>query len=120
MTQEDEELLLIDLCTRLPYDFFVHRYSDNADIRIDNISTFSHFLEYSEGEDFKPYFRPMLSMTEEEVDEFTQFDVYSDSEDIMPNYEAIDWLNKHHFDYRGLIKKGLAIAVTEENNPYKE
>ena len=31
----------------------------------------------------------------------------------------IDWLNKYHFDYRGLIKKGLAIEVTEDNNPYK-
>jgi hypothetical protein len=33
---------------------------------------------------------------------------------------VFDWLNKHHFDYRGLIEKGLAIEVTEENNPYKE
>ena len=33
--------------------------------------------------------------------------------------EYIDWLNKHHFDYRNLIGKGLAIAVTEENNPYR-
>lgn len=30
-----------------------------------------------------------------------------------------DWLNAHHFDYRGLIEKGLAIKVTEDNNPYK-
>ena len=29
-------------------------------------------------------------------------------------------LNRHHFDYRGLIPKGLAIEVTEENNPYKD
>lgn len=36
------------------------------------------------------------------------------------NAEAIDWLNAHHFDYRGLIEKGLAIEVTEKNNPYKE
>ena len=33
--------------------------------------------------------------------------------------DAMDWLNEHHFDYRGLIEKGLAIEVTEENNPYK-
>lgn len=31
----------------------------------------------------------------------------------------IDWLNAHHFDYRGLIPKGLAIAITKENNHYK-
>lgn len=33
--------------------------------------------------------------------------------------DVIDWLNKHHFDYRHLIEKNLAIEVTEENNPYK-
>jgi hypothetical protein len=38
----------------------------------------------------------------------------------IKNYEQVDWLNAHHFDYRNLIEKGLAIAVTEENNPYKE
>ena len=35
-------------------------------------------------------------------------------------YKSIDWVNKKMFDYRGLIEKGLAIAVTEKNNPYKE
>lgn len=34
-------------------------------------------------------------------------------------YHGTDWLNAHHFDYRGLIEKDLAIEVTEENNPYK-
>ena len=34
--------------------------------------------------------------------------------------ESLDWLNTHHFDYRGLIEKGLAIKVTEENNPYEK
>ena len=32
----------------------------------------------------------------------------------------LDWLNAHHFDYRGLIEKGLAIEVTKENNVYKD
>ena len=59
----------------------------------------------------KPYLRSMSSMTEEEVDEFTQFDVYANGEYIMPNYEVIDWLNAHHFDYRGLIKKDLALEA---------
>lgn len=34
--------------------------------------------------------------------------------------ESIDWLNAHHFDYRELIEKGLAISVTKENNPYEK
>ena len=51
--------------------------------------------------------------------------VYTDDEDGIkyPStflMDAIDWLNKHHFDYRGLIPLGLAIEVTEENNPYKD
>lgn len=54
-------------------------------------------------------------MTEEEIDEFIQFDAYSDIEYGIPNYDAIDWLNTHHFDYRGLIKRGLAIDATNLN-----
>ena len=27
--------------------------------------------------------------------------------------DVIDWLNAHHFDYRGLIEKGLAIKAPE-------
>ena len=108
MTQEEKQLLIKDLCARLPYRFFVHRYGDNAtDIRIDNISTFGHFLEYSEGEDFKPYLRPMSSMTDEEKDEYDRL--------VMCNASWVvdDWLNAHYFDYRGLIPKGLAIESPE-------
>jgi hypothetical protein len=66
----------------------------------------------------------MSSMTEEESDEFQQLDTECDK---MPtfdyvsieHYRIFDWLNAHHFDYRGLILKGLAIEVNESNNPYK-
>ena len=40
--------------------------------------------------------------------------------DIISSMETFDWLNKNHFDYRGLIPMDLVIAVTKENNPYKE
>lgn len=71
MTQEEKQLLLKDLCARLPYGFTVHRYSDNRDIAFgkNELDVFSHFLEYSEGEKFKPYLRSMESMTEEELKE---------------------------------------------------
>ena len=55
----------------------------------------------------------MSSMTEEEKKEV---------EDLNMNpfsCSVTDWLNAHHFDYRGLIEKGLAIVVNENNNPYK-
>lgn len=69
--------------------------------------------------DFKPYLRPMSSQTSEEREELNnilQYQYYSDDSCMC---EATDWLNAHHFDYRGLIDKGLAIEVTEENKPYK-
>ena len=64
-------------------------------------------------DDFKPYLRPMSSMTEEEKKESGE--LYKKNTGM---WDDLDWLNAHHFDYRGLIDKGLAIAVTEENNPY--
>ena len=71
----------------------------------------------------KPYLRPMSSMTEEEKEEYcnlqTKF-LCSSQYPVTDAYELFDWLNARHFDYRGLIPMGLAIAVTEENNPYKE
>lgn len=73
-----------------------------------------------------PYLRPLSSMTEEEVIEFNNIPSTKNyqivKEDLpwdVANYKQIDWLLKHHFDFRGLIPKGLAIAVTTENNPYK-
>ena len=87
-----------------------------------------------------PYLRSMSSMTEEEREELQKLsDKYfskaldkqieeslsssNRNESRILEYIAssviIDWLNAHHFDYHGLINKGLAIEVTEENNPYK-
>lgn len=88
----------------------------------------------------KPFLRPMSSMTEEEFKELTTItELQYDQLELrdwgngcktlefylseIPHYcviKVFDWLNSHHFDYRGLIEKGLAIAVTEENNPYKD
>lgn len=131
MKQEDKDLLLKDLCSRLPYGVIANTsYSNGCIIGIvKRQGVYKKSAEYIDIVTdkaicpiryIKPYLRSMSSMTEEEVDEFTQFDVYADGEYIMPNYKVIDWLNAHHFDYRGFIEKGLAIEVTEENNPYKE
>lgn len=67
--------------------------------------------------DFIPYLRPMSSMTAAEVDEYISLkeDIVA-SDDMtyfFETYESIDWLNKHHFDYRGLIEKGLALEAPE-------
>ncbi len=116
MTQEEKELLLKDLCARLPYGVICQMEDKliiNESQYYDSTLSERHIELFRNHKDFyiKPYLRSMSSMTEEEVDEFTQFDVYANGEYIMPNYEVIDWLNAHHFDYRGLIKKGLALEA---------
>ena len=139
MIKEDKQLLLKDLCARLPYGFIVHRYSDNCDITFkqNELDEFAHFLEYSEGEIFKPYLRPMSSMTEEERRKFVSImnvsaKMTADEEHpklifdktiaIRENgvttvldysFEAFDLLNKNMLDYRGLIDKGLALEALE-------
>ena len=131
MNKEDKELLLQDLCARLPYGvkvkfaiptLLVSVRNDRDGIKVITESTYSEHIYNIE--DIKPYLRPMSSMTEEEEKEYMNIDNRSYSCPMayahIPALDRIDWLNAHHFDYRGLIEKGLAIAVTEENNPYKE
>lgn len=116
MTREEKQLLLKDLCARLPYGFVVHRYSDNCDITFERneLDQFAHFLEYSEGEIFKPYLRPLSSMTDEERGISEQ--IYKDG----GFWAHFDWLNENHFDYRidpstgkTLITSNLALEAPE-------
>lgn len=142
MTQEDKQLLLVDICGRLPYGICAnlpnhHLVSHKYYIYECNVKNgwTTGILNcagreecYSaEIEDVQPYLRPISSMTKEEKKEFldavtweTNGKFYIDEcEDITFYQEKYDWLNAHHFDYRGLIEKGLAIS-TEEFNPYKD
>ena len=124
MKQEDKELLLKDLCARLPYGVICYNSDTESNFKLCDVAdidsgypTFDY--GYGELETVKPYLRPMSSMTEEEEEEYDRLNVYELG--LFPHTEeAFDWLNAHHFDYRGLIDKGLAIEVTKENNPYKE
>lgn len=116
MTQEEKQLLLIDLCARLSYGVKInvpHHYEDE-----DGIITLDAFWlhDIQNGrKEIKPYLRSMDSMTEEEVFNYSHLDLldYSNDGFEMPNYRSIDWLNAHHFDYRGLIDKGLALEAPE-------
>lgn len=118
MTQENKELLIKDLCARLPYgvkvnneiqgDFVIYGICENY---VFARTTTSH-VDFSV-ENIKPYLFPLSSMTEEQK---SQYNFYLTR--IVFAYDAsllIDWLNKNHFDYRGLIKKSLALDATNLN-----
>ena len=130
MIQEDKKLLLQDLCGRLSHgvkckvwyndktlnikctgiDFYTNTVNldipgdDNAKVYVDNI---------------KPYLFPLSSMTEEQkiiYGDLCYAVIHSLAWDMQAALnELIDWLNKNHFDYRGLIEKGLAVNATGLN-----
>ncbi|MBR5297441.1 MAG: hypothetical protein IKU29_06210 [Parabacteroides sp.] len=125
MTKEDEELLLKDLCTRLPYGV---KYMDilNPD---EYPSTLQSIDErglvmasdgfYIEIENVKPYLFPMSNMTKEQNKEYINLcETILDDMGYPATFDTIDsldWLNKNYFDYRGLIPKGLANDATNLN-----
>lgn len=147
MTQEEKQLLLKDLCARLPYGVKVEntsfanttiqtlfgRVSDSEFIMLETYKQVGgedysivhdgvHFTGYIEN--IKPFLRLMSSMTEEEREEFRAFGgvtSYSPQHNTWAisafSPEAYDWLLANHFDYRGLIEKGLALEAP--NDMYK-
>lgn len=132
MTPENKELLLKDLCARLPYHIRVKVWLKDGtteegalDLEHNYGDVLKDAFYYNEIVKIKPYLFPMSSMTEEQKKEYNLlqnfvpiyyygFDIMVDKE-LYDNWESIDYLNAHHFDYRGLIEKGLAIDATELN-----
>lgn len=138
MTQEEKRLLEIELATRSQYgvicavkpvapfhdlEFGGKQKIKNILIREnDSIFTFGPY-EVHGVENIRPYLRPMSSMTEEECEELgDQSATIENVGETLPNVpyyievarpEQIDWLNAHHFDYRGLIPMGLALEAPD-------
>lgn len=125
MIQEEKNLLLIDLCSRLPYGVKVrgnYSYSDGDKI-VDDIQT--KVLDIYDIDwvinniEIKPYLFPLSSMTEEQIQELESLmeviTIPKWGEVLSPTPEYYDWLNKNKFDYRGLIPKGLAIDAINLN-----
>ena len=121
MTKEDKELLLKDLCARMPYGVKFLRESWNYEWDqelsvievledIDKDGYINNTKVYNV-EDIKPYLFPCSSMTEKQYKEW----LYTLSSDYHITYDTVDWCNKNHFDYRNLIEKGLAIDATNLN-----
>ena len=130
MTQKNKELLLKDLCARLPYGIKASYYGVEEECEtwdeIEGITLDEDFGGYVDIgqyslpiERIKPYLFPMSSMTEEQKVIYGDL-CYSIIQSLAKNMqselnELINWLNAHHFDYRGLIEKGLAIDATNLN-----
>lgn len=147
MKQKHKELLLKDLCARLPYKTIVQidncgiwdlrgiDHDDSSELR-DRVIVW-HGKNYPSSKNSfpiincKPYLFPLSSMTKEQKEElknlgwnFDNFEIHNVNECLgtyrefityLDCFILIDWLNKHHFDYRGLILMGLAIDATELN-----
>lgn len=129
-------LLIKDLLQRIPYGVKFKHKNDNPSI-LSEINFEYGIIEDDKHKqyelfDVKFYLFPLSSMTEEQKIECfkgtpLEIDKYGDiavKDDIFGNslytdleiyLEVIDWLNKNHFDYRGLINKGLAIDCTNLN-----
>lgn len=122
----------------LPYKVKLHYSANNYQMTIRGIDAYSRTVDITgDGHRFiavpvdeiKPYLRPMSSMTEEETVELEEL-LYPAMEDSNGDYYSallendvdnyITFMMSHHFDFRGLIERGLAIEITEENNPYKD
>lgn len=114
MKQKDKELLLKDLCARLPYGVIVADFDENGH----RMSVPAPMTNMANEEcyyvNLKPYLRPMSSMTREEWEEYNKIKTgacyFGSSYTYLDMY---DWLLAHHFDYRGLIEKGLALEAPE-------
>ena len=142
--ERDKELLLKDLCARLPYGVRCKYYNVYENCYEEGTVLGFERKEYividgrcANVEEVKPYLFPLSSMTEEQLIELKTFtdlryehntlelvewnDNYKTLEfwlEEIPSYcviEVFDWLNKNHFDYRGLIERGLAIDATGLN-----
>lgn len=144
MTRNYKDILLKELSARMPYGLKVQcddylftfdemhmgigmLYTDYYGKPLESPNIILSGCYY--GDDIKPYLYPLSSMTEEQCEEFRQvsgLDADLDSIilgrvsligdiDIDCIYDAIDWFNKNHFDYRGLIPMGLDIDATGLN-----
>lgn len=121
MTQEEKSLLLKAICAGLPYGIkCTTKLTGYNDVYViqgvyeDNV--FIDCPVYEEGdnewmiESIILFLRPMSSMTEEECEYYDGIRRYL----VRDDWEVVDWLNEHHFDYRGLIEKGLALEAPKD------
>ena len=122
MTKKEKELLLKDLCARLPYGVKVESVFINPDTKehkscgIEVFDATSLLMIRDGLGEFKPYLFPLSSMTDEQKRAYNMMsldaDWVSNPHYSVPAYNVLDWLDENYLDYRDLIGKGLAIDAT--------
>lgn len=108
MEEKDKELLIKDIAGRVLTNTYV-----KCSWMSDPKTSFNHLIHVSDLADikfgaykeYKPYLRPMYTMSDSEREQYDK---------LQKPFEKVDFLNKHHFDYRGLIDINLAIAATKD------
>ena len=115
---KDKVLVLKDLSSRLPYSPIVHIIDEDG-TEVDALLTTSTIDNLGKWV-VKPYLRPISSMTDKELEEAKQlYDFrFADRKVYITVSKFMDFLNKHHFDYNGLLQLGLAIEAP--SGMYKE
>ena len=134
MIHEDKDLLLKDLCGRLPYGVKMNHIADDEHSPKTLIGIAKDMItlqglggyECVDVDHYKPYLFPLSSMTKDQKREYNSLrdfvptyhyeygDIVEDTE-LYDNRDSIDYLIANHFDYRGLIPKGLANDATGLN-----
>lgn len=117
MIPEDQNLILVDLCGRLPYDIKIQdEYGDYINVNIYN-ANIEHLIDRVVSGLDKMVLRPMSSMTADELLEYISLKeniiACDDTTYFFETHVSIDWLNRKMFDYRRLIPKGLAVEAPE-------
>ena len=134
-----KELLLKDLCARLPYGV-KGNYQNSDDELLRKVTIIYNYLKPNGmvmTGDIKPYLFPLSAMSTSEMNEIVEItgcnfpwfisegklewtvggSVESETFDLRIEQieRLMEFLNSHHIDYRGLIEKGLALDATGLN-----
>ena len=147
MTEANKKLLLIELCARLPYGVQIHYHwsregntiDEDRELDFSDVETLKYNIENPQNDwceiSWKPYLRPISSMTDEEMDklfDILNIDKGGEDEDwikindvlgikfFFPTGKwvehvalAYDYLYSIHLDFRGLIPLGLAFPAPD-------
>jgi hypothetical protein len=127
MTQKQKELLLKDLCSRLPYgvkckyyDCSIGDFGEGTILGFERRDRFEIDGVCIRVDDVRPYLLPLSSMAEEQSKIYHELIRGMFETSALINFEVLeDFFHKNHFDYRGLIPMGLAIDATNLNIYYR-